>query len=574
MKIVKVKRMVVFILMLTIQAFPYNLPIGIPDPCFGISDVRPARPNPWSGAIPGYYYVNQQAGSDQNNPYGAPAKPRKSVPRPAPAGSYIEIHGVYGSDIGETIWLGGNGTNQPWIANVDGPVWIVGETFATKPTFINQEVSVYGTFVYLELLDFKQRSGYGRLVHLSIGSTSRYAAGINHHIVVRKCEIEGDANSYMGMFLKNNDAEWLTNVVIYNNIIHGIGAMAPAVNTDACGVIIDDSVSNIWMLENVIHTISETGARIGPRYRPNSSTCKNIYFGRNTVYNCNHNGLWVKYGQDIIFSQNHIYQINGAAPYPDNVCMGAQYAPVRFWMIYNTLHDASGGIEIASSIDAPIMSVYAIGNVVYDLKNKPDNGGSYNRSGINIQGNIDKYILNNSIYDVDDGINTAPSAGNLFVANNIVANITSVNGRHLNVDNSGIGSAQNNLFNQNNGNVRIRWAGNDFPSVEAFNASGMAQNNKTGAPLFVDAAQHDLRLIANSPARDAGIMDSVYQTFFNLYGVDIKYDHAGAVRPIGGTWDLGAYEYQTDDGVKFGKNMDSKVNTVSFNQIKKSGVFP
>src|SRR4030095_10124475 len=55
-------------------------PIGIPAPPFGINEVAPPTPNPWTTPTPGFYYVNNQTGNDTNNPYGTPANPRKTIP--------------------------------------------------------------------------------------------------------------------------------------------------------------------------------------------------------------------------------------------------------------------------------------------------------------------------------------------------------------------------------------------------------------------------------------------------------------------------------------------------------------
>src|SRR5262249_23403144 len=73
-------------------------PIVIPAPTFGINEVAPPTPNPWTTPTPGFYYVNNQTGSDTNNPYGTPAAPRKTIPylgAVLPAGAVVEVHGVY-----------------------------------------------------------------------------------------------------------------------------------------------------------------------------------------------------------------------------------------------------------------------------------------------------------------------------------------------------------------------------------------------------------------------------------------------------------------------------------------------
>jgi hypothetical protein len=70
-------------------------------------------------------------------------------------------------------------------------------------------------------------------------------------------------------------------------------------------------------------------------------------------------------------------------------------------------------------------------------------------------------------------------------------------------------------------------------------ASGVS--NITNAPLFVDQANGDFRLQLTSPCINAGN---------NAYGVGAT-DLDGNLRIIGGTLDMGAYEYQTVVGSAF-----------------------
>ncbi|GAG10627.1 unnamed protein product, partial [marine sediment metagenome] len=53
----------------------------------------------------------------------------------------------------------------------------------------------------------------------------------------------------------------------------------------------------------------------------------------------------------------------------------------------------------------------------------------------------------------------------------------------------------------------------------------------------------DFTLQSGSPAIDANIEQSPYQTFFNLYGIDINVDNNEIDRPQGSNWDMGAFEY-------------------------------
>jgi hypothetical protein len=73
-----------------------------------------------------------------------------------------------------------------------------------------------------------------------------------------------------------------------------------------------------------------------------------------------------------------------------------------------------------------------------------------------------------------------------------------------------------------------------YSNVRAANAPGatMGAGNQDGAPDFVDQAGGDLRVMSGSPTVDAGANDA-------LSG---GHDFAGASRPLGAGFDIGAYE--------------------------------
>ena len=93
--------------------------------------------------------------------------------------------------------------------------------------------------------------------------------------------------------------------------------------------------------------------------------------------------------------------------------------------------------------------------------------------------------------------------------------------------------------------MRIQWgSGTVHTSLAAFsNATGKGQGSVQADPQFVDVAGKNFQLRAASPAVNAGIVDDVYSTFLNRYGIDIRKDLVGTPRPQGASFDIGAYEY-------------------------------
>lgn len=534
-------------------------PIGIPKPEFGINEVRPSRPGNWTTAVPGYYYINQQTGTDDNNPYGTSSKPRKNIPIPIPAGSYVEIHGDYSTNnTPGCVRIVGNGNNQSWVANISGPVWVVGQSTDIKPAFKEREIYVTGSYMILEFLDFKDNAP------ALIGYRGAQEAVTANHIALRHCDISGEGVTSLkfGLSIGSWVEEWASDIVIYDNVIHDIGDMHPTTDTDAGAMFVDAYSSNVWVVDNVMHTLSECGSRVGGIH-PDGRIAKKIYYGRNTVYDVNHYGLLVKYAEDVIFSQNHVYNVHAAPPtYPNTTCIGAQYSPKNFWMIYNTLHDAGGGIEIVGTDDGLTdLSIFAVGNLIYDIR--PESI-TENGNGIHMRGGYSRYIVNNTLYNVDNGISDSYIGGNFYISNNIVANITSTAGRHLEIQSTtSNGYCRNNIFFQGGGSPKLLWRDVSYANVTALNASGNATKNLSFDPMFFDVTKNNFHLTGGSCAKDAGVVDTVYKIFQELYGLDIRVDHDGIPRPFGGVWDIGAFE----DTTAAGMNIKIKNNTKGSFQI-------
>jgi len=107
--------------------------------------------------------------------------------------------------------------------------------------------------------------------------------------------------------------------------------------------------------------------------------------------------------------------------------------------------------------------------------------------------------------------------------------------------------ADNNLLYQPGGSGRIRHYNTVYNTSTLPPANG--NNNVDSDPLFVDAVGGDFSLLDGSPAIDSGIESDVYQTFYDLYGINISRDIENRVRPLDGDdsgsaeWDIGAYEF-------------------------------
>jgi hypothetical protein len=135
-------------------------------------------------------------------------------------------------------------------------------------------------------------------------------------------------------------------------------------------------------------------------------------------------------------------------------------------------------------------------------------------------------------------------------ANNIIAGLSN-GGRHVFIESAATAAAST-LKNTLIGEApRLSWgSGGVFTDLSSFqNTTGKGQNTRISDPNFVNPINGDFHLLNGSPARNGGVVDSVYDTFQTLYGIDIRKGADGVSRPpVGQTSDLGAYQMSPAQG--------------------------
>ncbi len=454
-----------FLVVTTTQA-AYNPPVGIPAPSFGIdqqiSDFY-QRPTPWEQETVGWYYIDQYHPNASNSvTYGTPDSPLQRLPVSIPAGSVVEIHGRYDfAPIGYDV-VQAQGTAL-------APVFITsGSGTSSGPGVIFRKLRVQSSYTIIENLEFTE---LGKV-------TFNYPS---HHVALRNSELHNMSGKIGGG--GNSAAERIHHIVIYNNAVHSQGGWdsEPESDFDNHAIKLGPWSDDIWMLDNLGFHNGGSFIQIGD-FTP-FERARRFYVGRNTARVNRQNPIEIKRALDVIVSENHIYDLQLIQT---NVSGQAGivylYAPHNLWLINNHIHDSNFGINGGSnSGGATDSDIYIIGNLIHDLQMpssyefRPNSGWSM--AGMMLTGGMNRYIINNTIFNTMAGINTA-SARPIHFANNIIANVT--DGQHIFLEPSSLASDAsftNNLFYQDNGDLKIRVANDFINTIVLLEAHYIASNN-------------------------------------------------------------------------------------------------
>ena len=506
-------------------------PIGIPAPSFGITNVAPAVPNPWTASTPGFYYVEPtKAGStDTSNTYGTPAKPRKTIPWTLPAGAVVELHGIYDNSHSSPATIVSNGT-------ASAPVFIRGVSTTSRP-LARRSWEVRGSYLIVENIEFgplPDQSDTGSMVVLLPSD----------HVTVRHNDVHGlpvgggigVVNWEVPYGVVYTGPGYLDNIVLWDNLIHDNGDLNTTFDQDVHGISVSDHVRYLWVVDNQIYRNSGDGIQINAQETMVAST-HHIFVGRNVSHHNKQSGFWVKSAADVIFSQNESY---GHRPSNSSLgqCMGGQYGPDWVWFLYNHVHDCEFGITQMSD-NQEHSHWFLIGNIIENIHRSQasDPSNSWAPSAIMMSGGYERHVINNTIYNTDSGVNISTPVGTLEIADNIISTITQPLASHVLIGFAQI--AANTSFHHNLlfGDPRMDWANGQ---VHVTSAQLAMVQSLSSDPQFVNAAGGDFHILLTSPAKNAAEFNSVHATFQGRYGVSIAFDAAGRARQ-GTTTDMGAY---------------------------------
>ena len=509
-------------------------PLGIPSPSFGIIESAPPAPRPWTRQTPGFYYVDaaRPQATDEGNAFGTPERPRKTIPILLPAGAVVELHGAYDFSHSSPRTITAQGTKA-------APVFIRGPSRAARPT-IRNAWEVRGTYVVLENLDF------GPLNATQTGALALLAPG--SHLVLRHCELHGNLNGG-GMGIESWAAgASIHDVVVYDNFVHDNGNVHADRDQDVHGIHVGGRASAVWVVDNEMARNSGDGIQINAGTRRDQPSTHHLYIGRNISHDNKQTGFWAKQAVDVVFSQNLCYgHRTGNSSYGQ--CMGYQYATDWIWFIFNHIEDSDSGIAASSDSDLGMGThAYFIGNVIHNIhpQNAKDSNPStgWSSAGIMLAGGVHRSVVNNTIDDVEAGINAPAAEGTLEIADNIIARVTRPQANHVFVEMARLAAQSKMHHNLLDGEPRVRWGGEQI-HVDTRQLAAAA--SLAGAARFVDPDHEDFHLQPSSPAIGVGELNAAYHDFLERYGLSIAVDPDGTPRSRErGAVDLGAYAASTD----------------------------
>jgi hypothetical protein len=491
-------------------------PVGIPAPEFGIGEEGPPAPNPWIGPVAGFYYVDGSVSyaTDNGNAFGSPAQPRATIPSPLPAGAVVELHGAY--PVAHTSPRGvvarGTATAPVFIRGVGGDAARGGRVQATGCWEIS------GSWFVVENLEFT-----------SCGSVVILAP--TDHGVLRKSDVHGTPRGG-GVGVQSWNGQQASNVVLWANQIHDNGDVAATYDQDVHGIAVGPNVHHLWVLENQLVRNSGDGIQINARGQAQQATTHHIYVGRNVAHDNKQSGFWTKQAVDVIFSQNQSFNHR-----PGNssmgACMGGQYAPEYVWFIANVVADCDYGIQLASDNDGFGTQQFFIGNVItriHDSIGRFSPGNTWQNCGISLPGGTDRFVLQNTMYDVDSGVCAANYVGVVHIYDNVIDRIRP-DGFHVLFASDAVARASNraqgNVFAPN---FRLNVADRITESADAVGRK--MQNQVVPSAGFVNPIAADFHLTGSSAARGNGTMHAlgVREIFMKRYGVALDRDVYGTPR--------------------------------------------
>gem|GEM_PF-2736594 len=540
-----------------VNTAPANMPTGIPDPGYWgsvhpINSVAPSKPAEWpNNDVTNYYYIDITSPNATDSiiagdlidgtgrRYGYPNVPRRTIPEITyAAGAYVEVHG------GPYTWDSGDKELDLNFQNctANAVCWFRGENGNNKPD-IAGSIELKGSYVILENLKIINEA---RLRVGGDASVNGSPLAQADHITVRNSDFIGLGTYRPGngalINIRGESGSIVSDIVLHKNVIKNSDNVEYArtvAEDDNHGILPGQYINRVWILDSFIHDNAGDGIQISGNNSYGQARSNNVYIGRNSIYNNGENAIDIKSGTNIIISENNMYQYKDSAGSDGTAIVIQQEGgdgSENVWTLFNEVHDSTVALRVEET-SAPI---YAIGNVFHSLNGTQHAVYSRTRGAklTLVDNTISGFPTNGLAWDGQGS--TAPTInlhGNIFTGKSgtgayWIAGDSTTNS----------GTSNYNLYDSENPFL-VKWNGGIYTTLAAFRTGRSQDTNSVfAAPQFVGVST---ALSAGSPAINANVEHSVYQTFEDLYGLNIRKDFNGNPRPQGGAWDIGAFEYSS-----------------------------
>jgi hypothetical protein len=557
----------------------FTPPSGIPDPRWSetlhpITAEKPALPGDWSGTnAQGCYYVDSihPQATDTDNPNGNPDRPRLSVPSILAAGSKVFIATCQTA----VVLKSATGTT-------DLPIWLVGTGIATIRTgAAGKAIAISGSSSYV-LVDGICMDGSGAPDTTGSGGFS-VADGANH-VCIRNCEVKnyiappynptrfgsGGAGAwYHSLNGVSSGSGNVSEIVVYKltcvgnaggqDLDYESGRHAMHITGNTSGAY---TTKNIWILDCDLSGNPEDGIQVGQTSNSSiQAACSNIFIGRNVISRNGENAIDLKACDRVVVSRNTMqgykstaYRAGAVSGSDGSACVinDDGKGPLESWWLFNRIFECRGGIRNQAAGGKH----YVVGNLVHSMQLEPGDAptsGGYSRGVFYWQsaGNVDTFLVNNTVFDVEGGF-YLHNVGNAHVWGNIVYGIRNNGvGYPVYINNSlSISVGENVYFDP------------DAPVRQDVDALSVEHGDRIDVdPKFV-APPSDLSLSTTSTAKASNTL--VYDTYQAAVGESIRLDCYGTPLPLSPPWFAGAVQSQPSAGLSKPSGVKIEVDGAPF----------
>ncbi|MEJ2692950.1 MAG: hypothetical protein P8166_07800, partial [Candidatus Thiodiazotropha sp.] len=517
----------------------YPMPVGIPNPGFGIDDTPPADPPSWpDGETAGYYYIDSDhAACSDANSYGYPDRPRCSIPASgasvAAGAKMVLAASTQPYSLRDNSWQ-----QVSFNGSAGATSWLVGdEAGPDKPRIaLHPNRTASGT-------QFRITGSYLRVSGVIFdGPNIRHMGGGATNVVLRHSEVRNNPStngggSSVGLSTEGSDV-LAFNVYAHDNGIVEADGLSEERDIHA---FVGSTQSGFWMLDNRCDENAGDCVQL-----TNNNTTSDVYVGRLAAHSEGENCVDIKDFNRVVVSESDCWDqrvvvYGNSGGNAQNFYVNDEGVQQNYVYFLNNRSWDTGGTNYGASNIAG--RVYIIGNLSF---------ASPAGEGLNFGGGGgSRYAFLNTFADSEVGmfLYGTGSAQDRYIAANVIHGASLYQTR-VQASTSVIDVLDYNFYTDSTGSFA---SGGSTPTVynglDAFqSALGLSQHSTENvAAAFEDERTYDFRL-----QTDSALIDSVPTSFMLTQpiltdlaielGVSLK-DPTGTVRPQGSDYEAGAYSY-------------------------------